>query len=71
MTDLRFQEALDESKEYLERLSRLTTLNNLIEARTRNHSLTQEEEEEKDVELTHLITLRDTLLKKTTTHRQT
>lgn len=68
MTDVRFQEALDASREYREELSRLTTLNHLIETRTRNHSFTPDEE---DVELTQLIILRDTLKKKITTHKET
>ena len=59
MTDQRFEEALEASKEYRKQLSRLTTLNHLIETRTLNQCSTQEE----DVELNHLITLRDTLQK--------
>jgi len=62
MTDLRFEEALEASKEYRKQLSRLTTLNNLIETRTLNQHATQEEE----VELNHLIALRDTLQKNMT-----
>jgi len=44
MTDLRFEEALEASKEYRKQLSRLTTLNNLIETRTLNQYTTQEVE---------------------------
>lgn len=62
MTDLRFEEALEASKEYRKQLSRLTTLNNLIETRTLNQYATQEEE----VELNHLIALRNTLQKNMT-----
>lgn len=62
MTDLRFEEALEASKEYRKQLSRLTTLNNLIETRTLNQYTTQEEE----FELNHLIAMRDTLQKNMT-----
>lgn len=62
MTDLRFEEALEASKEYRKQLSRLTTLNHLIETRTLKQYATQEDA----IELNHLIALRDRLQKNMT-----